>query len=179
MKYVLWAIAELAILRWLLWAVRKRIPHEMAVSLGALLGVALWFEAFMSLLTYEYATFRMPGPLKTIGWALLWLGAVLAIVSMLTLRLRGKPTSGWEHTTQLIETGIYRWVRHPLYLAGLVVVTGIGLLRTTVVSLILWASSAACLILAARFEDRFNGQKFGKEYRRYQARSKLLIPFLF
>ncbi|KPL17983.1 MAG: hypothetical protein AMJ92_10110 [candidate division Zixibacteria bacterium SM23_81] len=179
MKYVLWAIAEIAILRWFLWSVRKRIPHEIAMSLGMLLGVALYFQTFVQLIPMEYPTWGKSFWLKTISWVLLWMGAALALGSMLTLRFKGRPTSGWEHTTQLIETGIYRWIRHPLYLAALLVVTGASLLRPAVMTLALWIPSAACFVLAAWYEDRFNAEKFSNDYRRYQSRSKLLIPFLF
>lgn len=179
MKYVIWALVELAILRWFIWSVRRRISHEIAMSLGAFLGVTLYFQAFIGLLPLKDHAFQGPSWLRMLGWILGWAGALLAFISMLTLRLKGKPSSGWEHTTKLIEGGIYRWVRHPLYLAALLVVTGTLLLRSAVVTLALWFPSAACFVLAAWYEDRFNAEKFGEDYRRYQARSKLLIPFLF
>lgn len=179
LKYMLWAMAEIAILRWFLWSVRKRIPHEVAMSLGMLLGVALYFQTFVQLIPMEYPAWGQSLWLKTIGWGLLLMGAVLALGSALTLRLKGKPSSGWEHTTQLIETGIYRWIRHPLYLAALLVVTGAALLRAALITLVLLFPSMACFFLAALYEDRFNADKFGEEYRQYQAKSKLVIPFLF
>ncbi len=179
MKYLLWAITAVAILRWLYWSARQRIGHETAMSLGSFLGVTLWFEVLTGLLPYEYNLLWKGIWLKALGWGMLWLGAVVAVISILTLRLKGKPASGWEHTTQLIEGGIYRWIRHPFYLSALLVVTGTLLLRPAVVTLALWVSSTACFVLAAWYEDRFNQEKFGVHYRRYQRRSKLLIPFLF
>ena len=179
LKYVLWAIAEIAILRWFLWSVRKRIPHEIAMSLGMLLGVALYFQTFVQLVPMEYPTWEKSLWLKIICWGLLLMGAVLALGSMLTLRFKGKPSSGWEHTTQLIETGVYRLIRHPLYLAAVVMVTGTALLQMALIALILWALSTACFVLAAWFEDCFNARKFGQDYCRYQSQSKMIIPFLF
>jgi protein-S-isoprenylcysteine O-methyltransferase Ste14 len=179
MKYALWAIVEIIILKWFICSVRQRVPHEIAMSLGALLGAALWFETFTHLLPQGNTAFGTPGWLQTAGSVLLFVGAALALISILTLRLRGKPSSGWEHTSQLIETGIYRWVRHPLYLAALLVIAGMVLLRTAPITLALWISSSACLVLAARFEDRYNAEKFSEPYRAYQVKSKLLIPFLY
>ena len=179
MKYVFWVIAEIAILRWLLWAVRKRIIHEVAMSLGALMGVGLYFEVFLHLIPPEYSPLWESAGLRVLSWSLLGTGAVLALTSALTLLRRGKPTSGWEHTTVLIRTGIYRWVRHPMYLAAVLVATSTMLWRTVAISLALWVASVVCFVLAALFEDRFNARKFGDDYRRYQMKSKLLIPFLF
>ena len=178
-KYIFWLVAEVAIFRWLFWALRRKLAHEAAISFGALCGVTLWFEVFTGLLPNRLSLIKTPGWLGDIGSIFLCLGPLLAIISILTLRRRGKPPSGWENTTCLVETGIYRWVRHPLYLSGLLLITGMLLRRMNWATLALSILSAPGIILAAWFEDRYNAEKFGQTYRHYQDRSKLLIPFLF
>jgi len=141
--------------------------------------VGLYFEVFLHLIPLEHSPLEESRGLRVFSWGLLVMGAVLALISALTLRRRGKPTSGWEHTTVLIRTGIYRWVRHPMYLAALLIVTSTMLWQLAAISLALWVPSVVCFVLAAFSEDRFNARKFGDDYRRYKMKSKLLIPFLF
>jgi protein-S-isoprenylcysteine O-methyltransferase Ste14 len=83
------------------------------------------------------------------------------------LRWGGKPTSGWEKTTELTTSGIHGLVRHPLQLSGILGACGTAVWRPALVVLVLSAVSVTCFALAARAEDRFNVAKFGEPYRIY------------
>jgi protein-S-isoprenylcysteine O-methyltransferase Ste14 len=79
---------------------------------------------------------------------------------------------------EVIESGPYRWVRHPSYTGGLVTVLGV------LVSCVNWASFAALLVALAgyayriRIEERALSRDLGPPYREYMRRTKRLIPFL-
>jgi protein-S-isoprenylcysteine O-methyltransferase Ste14 len=79
---------------------------------------------------------------------------------------------------EVIESGPYRWVRHPSYTGGLVTVLGV------LVSCVNWASFAALLVVLAgyayriRIEERALSRDLGPPYREYMRRTKRLIPFL-
>ena len=79
----------------------------------------------------------------------------------------------------VIETGAYRFVRHPSYLAGLIHFAGIGL------GLGNWASLALCIILPVlaysyriSVEERVLVQTIGPAYESDMKRTKRLIPFI-
>jgi protein-S-isoprenylcysteine O-methyltransferase Ste14 len=80
---------------------------------------------------------------------------------------------------QLIMTGPYEWVRHPLYATGGMLFIGIGLMAANWF-ILLFASLAVALIwwVAVPLEERALVAKFGDDYRGYAARTGGLFPRL-
>jgi protein-S-isoprenylcysteine O-methyltransferase Ste14 len=83
---------------------------------------------------------------------------------------------GNEHPPQLITRGLYRWVRHPLYTAGLLFIwlTPVMSLNTLIVIL----SATVYIIVGALFEERKLGREYGVAYAKYKAATPMLIPGL-
>lgn len=78
---------------------------------------------------------------------------------------------------QLVNQGIYRHVRHPMYLALLLYASGQALVLPN------WVAGpsylvALALLIALRVgpEERMMVEEFGKEYEAYKARTKRLVP---
>ncbi len=79
----------------------------------------------------------------------------------------------------LVQSGAYRYVRHPIYTSMLALLLVTGLLL---------ASPAACLVALAVFitgaeirihaEERLLAERFGREFTAYKARVPAYIPFL-
>jgi protein-S-isoprenylcysteine O-methyltransferase Ste14 len=78
--------------------------------------------------------------------------------------------------TRLVVHGLYRWVRHPLYSAGLVFLWLTPLMTTNLLAFNLGAT--VYLIAGALFEERKLLREFGQEYARYRARTPMLVPWL-
>ena len=74
----------------------------------------------------------------------------------------------------LIINGLYRWVRHPLYTAGLVLIWLTPVMTTGVLALNL--ALTAYIALGYRLEERRLVAEFGAAYLDYQARVPALIP---
>ena len=56
------------------------------------------------------------------GWLILMLSALFGWLPILTLRSKGAVKGkGYIHTTQLVNSGVYAIVRHPQYLAGVLI----------------------------------------------------------
>jgi protein-S-isoprenylcysteine O-methyltransferase Ste14 len=85
---------------------------------------------------------------------------------------------GFEHTTNLITTGVYRYIRHPMYASLLYLAWGIALKNPTVLILIYAGAATIFLYLTVRVEERENLNYFGEEYRQYMMRSKRFVPWL-
>ncbi|MFX1563836.1 MAG: methyltransferase family protein, partial [Promethearchaeota archaeon] len=95
---------------------------------------------------------------------------VITMISIISLRLQGKPESGFEDTTTLIERGIFRVVRHPLYLGLIFWSIGLILLIQSIPTIILGIVAIICLGLAAKKEDQYNIVKWGNSYSSYMGR---------
>jgi protein-S-isoprenylcysteine O-methyltransferase Ste14 len=78
---------------------------------------------------------------------------------------------------QLITHGLYRSIRHPMYLALLIYSLGQGLVLP---NWLVGPSYGIAMILIFAFrvrrEERMMLEEFGKEYEAYMAKSKRLIP---
>lgn len=94
-------------------------------------------------------------------------------------RERGDPTLfEFEHTTSLITTGIYRYIRHPMYASLLYLTWGIALKNPTLISLMIAGAASFFLYLTVRAEEPENLDYFGEEYRQYMQRTKRFVPWV-
>ena len=103
------------------------------------------------------------------GIALLALSFSLIGRTRRQFRETHQPTDPGQPTTQLITTGIFSWSRNPLYLAGVILYLGLGLLFNSLwlVLLTIPAIVAFHFILIAP-EERYLEAKFGEDYRLYK-----------
>lgn len=116
-----------------------------------------------------------PGQLAS--WFLLAVSVGLAAVAGRQLRAGGGSETGIEPTTILVTEGIYRHLRHPLYLSLLLLVAGAWLKAVS------WPSTAAAVTTAlaiwqtARVEEKELESQFGEAYRAYKARTRGFLPW--
>jgi protein-S-isoprenylcysteine O-methyltransferase Ste14 len=148
------------IVGWLIPVIRKRIVYEIYEACG--LGIYLSLIA----VGWIWKAIEIP-PLLYVGYALFAFAAFLVIFSFVGLRHKGKPKSGWEHTTLLIDSGVFQIVRHPLYLGTAIWTIGIMLVIQSVPSTILGLVAIFCFWMASKGEEEFNIKKFGQGYQEY------------
>lgn len=79
-----------------------------------------------------------------------------------------------EKPASLVITGLYRYVRHPLYTAGLLFIWLTP--EMTVNRLTLYLSTTLYLLIGAYFEERKLLHEFGEAYARYKSSTPMLIP---
>lgn len=125
---------------------------------------------------------------QVISWLLLFVSFVLLIWGVQLLRRAGKPTTQredatlfeFEKTTQLVTTGIYRYIRHPLYSSLLLLAWGAFFKQPfSIWGLALALVATFCLRMTAVTEEAENIRFFGDAYRQYMQRSRMFIPYVF
>jgi protein-S-isoprenylcysteine O-methyltransferase Ste14 len=125
---------------------------------------------------------------QIIAWTLLFASLVPLNFGVRSLRERGRPVrerSGdssllaFEKTTALVTTGIYAYIRHPLYSSLLLLTWGIYLKALSLASTALVLVATTFLIATARADETECIQYFGNEYQEYMGKTKRFIPFLF
>lgn len=79
-----------------------------------------------------------------------------------------------EGNPKLVIRGLYRWVRHPLYTAGLVFIWLTPLMTLNL--LVLNVGLTVYIIIGATFEERKLLREFGPAYAEYQKRTPMLVP---
>ncbi len=118
-------------------------------------------------------------PLKIVPLVLLSLGIFTGLWAIISM--------GWPFNVRpqihpsrekLATHGLYRYVRHPMYLSVLTVGAGLLLQRVNLWSLIAFAGLVVALLLKLHFEEKHLQQKF-PQYEEYIKKSKKLIPFIY
>jgi len=79
-----------------------------------------------------------------------------------------------EGQAAMIVDGLYRWVRHPLYTAGLVFIWLLPVMTLNILALNI--GSSAYLVIGALFEERRLVREFGQAYITYRQQTPMLIP---
>ena len=79
---------------------------------------------------------------------------------------------------KLVTRGPYRWIRHPMYAAVLLLTLSLVLSRPTLDRAVAWLILLADLIGKLRYEETLLAKRF-PEYSQYRKRTKRLIPFVY
>ncbi len=88
----------------------------------------------------------------------------------------GLPMSRKEHP-ELVTTGPYAFVRHPIYTGLMLAMLGSGIAET-IFWFVPFAVVGAFFVHSARAEEKLMAQEFPELYPAYQKRTKMLVPFV-
>ncbi len=112
-----------------------------------------------------------------IGVGVFALGLALAVWARVYLgRNWGMPMTE-KAEPELVTSGPYRFIRHPIYSGLLVAVLGTALV-TNLIGLFILPVLGGFFFYSARVEEKNMTAAFPKAYPAYQASTKRLIPFL-
>ena len=132
----------------------------------ALLGAGPWWRG------------QWPGrAAPAIGGALVLAGAWLGLAGVRVLGMNRTPFPEPKPGSQLVTTGIYARVRHPLYASVIALGFGWALLWRSGPALALAAAQAVFFHAKARLEERLLRERFA-EYADYIRRVPRLLPLL-
>ena len=125
--------------------------------------------------------YEIPDPWVDITLIIQLMAAIALLVGVLQTDVWSflgiKQLTGGSMESRIVTGGLYRFVRHPLYSAGLVFIWLTPVM--TVNRLVLFLSLTIYIIIGAYYEERKLKREFGKEYEDYQTRTPMLIPALF
>jgi protein-S-isoprenylcysteine O-methyltransferase Ste14 len=146
------------------------------------------WECILWLFAHNYKYwFEYPFQLNQIfSWILLIISAYMVITGVLLMKKLGKASKRrnedalyqFEQTTELIDVGIFKYIRHPLYSSLIFLTWGIYLKCPDLQLLFIALLSTLSLYITAIFDEKECIQYFGKKYIDYKKRSKMFIPFL-
>jgi protein-S-isoprenylcysteine O-methyltransferase Ste14 len=115
-----------------------------------------------------------------VGWAGLGLavaGCAFAVWARLWLGTNWSATVTRKQDHELVRSGPYAVVRHPIYAGLLLAMLGTALALGEVRGLVGLALAFVGWFTKARTEERFLVEEFGAAYLRYRREVKQLIPF--
>lgn len=181
LKVIIFGFVSAALI-WLSWpSLRSSRFHGFyrffafeSILILVLLNIDHWFDD-------PFSTFQV------ISWLLLIASLFMVICGYISLRTTGKPDDnradpglmGIEKTTKLVAVGAYRYIRHPIYSAGLYGVWGVFFKQPSWLGFALAAITTFFFAVTAKVEEAENIRFFGDEYQNYMKQTKMFIPFLF
>lgn len=148
-----------------------------------MIGILTFLPILGLLAMYPSETlYVIPAPLSYVTLA----GQLLAVAALLIGLLQ---TGMWsflgfeqllvqsvENEPQMVTAGLYRWVRHPLYTAGLVFIWLTPVMTLNLLMLNLGLT--IYLVVGALYEERKLVREFGTVYLDYQQQTPMLIPLV-
>ena len=114
-------------------------------------------------------------------WSGLFLAAVMVPLMIWVLRTIGKNISETVLTRdgqELITSGPYRWIRHPLYTAGSFFLLGLSLLADSLPLLLISCVGFSVFYGIINVEERELVRRFGENYQNYSRSTGRLFPRL-
>lgn len=138
------------------------------------------FEAVLALLVLNAGRWFADrfSPAQIASWVLLAGSVLLAVHGFYILKKAGKPEAGIEDTTDLVQRGAYRYIRHPLYASLLLLAWGAFLKDASIPGVLLALAATAFLFITAKVEESENLGRFGASYADYIRRTKRFVPFV-
>ena len=154
--------------RWF-WALMALVgPPVALVCLGFILRPRL----------VEFAQLGLPPEWRWLGVPVAGAGVWLFAAVFRHLGLNVTSTSIPRANATLVTGGPYRWIRHPMYSAALLLIVAATLLTANAIVLGGGLGMFALLAARSRVEERRLVEKFGDDYRAYQARTGRFVPRL-
>jgi protein-S-isoprenylcysteine O-methyltransferase Ste14 len=175
------------ILCWLAWAYpfAFRAPHyqkraSMVATAPTLIGLALECAGIFVAVAFRLPADHPPGMARIVGS--MATGPVAGILAWTSVKHLGKQfriRAGLYVDHELVRTGPYGVVRHPIYASILAVLVSTLLLLTPWK----WAAVALALFVAGTeirvdVEDNLLASRFGKEFEDYRRRVRAYVPFV-
>jgi protein-S-isoprenylcysteine O-methyltransferase Ste14 len=151
--------------------------------------IVIWFSiappVLLAVMTWRHRIFpngfggfsTLSPLLGYLGCLIMLIGIAIRLVAVATLKRQFTITVSIVEKHEIIDTGIYRTVRHPAYLGLLAFLLGLGLASGN------WFSLAALVVLPLaatlyriHVEERALLSHFGAAYQAYASRTKRLLP---
>jgi protein-S-isoprenylcysteine O-methyltransferase Ste14 len=152
----------------------ERAQHELLV----IFGFWLLFGDYWNWGWFDFRLLPDVPQVWTIGLALTVVGIGTAIWARLSLgsNWSGMVTLKKDH--QLIRSGLYRWVRHPIYTGILLAMFGTAMIGGHLRGWVGMALALAAFYIKARREEKFLREEFGLAFEEHARRTGRFFPKL-
>lgn len=175
-----WGVSELFL------NVRKRSKSDAIAKDRHSLGL-IWVVKLVAILmgvfaAYHFHNCSLPYPRLAVefGCCLFIIGIGFRWYSIIHLGRFFTTNVAIANDHQLVDTGPYRFLRHPSYTGSLLGVLGFALtFANWVTMLVIFIPSCAVILWRIHIEEQALADGLGEKYRGYMSRTKRLIPFVY
>ena len=130
-------------------------------------------------LVSKYGSLYILSVQSIVGLTFIVLGYTIAVVALITLRGSYSATLVIRKDHKLITHGIFRLIRHPIYLGIIVVTIGFPVYALSLYGLIIMLVLIPIFLVRIGIEEKMLTDEFGDKYRAYQKETSKLIPYIY
>jgi protein-S-isoprenylcysteine O-methyltransferase Ste14 len=140
----------------------RRINPENKVIFAGIFSVmcALWVSWF-SLCPIDPYRLELPASVTRLALGIVIIGTALAVGALIQLR-------GVENIDHLVTRGLFKRMRHPMYLGFILWIVGWSIFNSSLVSLCIGIPGMVSVLWWRHLEDRRLGVQFGSAYAEYR-----------
>jgi protein-S-isoprenylcysteine O-methyltransferase Ste14 len=126
-------------------------------------------QIILSIFFYNWAGIDL---LTYIGWITLAVGIIILYKSQKDFKTIGKRAEGknWLDTTNIIDSGVYSIIRHPMYLAFILTAIALIFISQYWLNIIIGIIRIVLLYYVILEEEKGDLEKFGQDYKDYMKR---------
>ena len=162
--------------------VSRKVDGIVMMNIIKLFGLVLWLSPFIYLLNPGWMAWSKIGLPEWVRW----LGVLTGILGTVgvywlfsSIGSGITPTSATRREHQLVTSGPYRWIRHPLYTFGTSMFISFGMMADNWFIALLGVLGFIAMATRTPKEEANLIEKFGDEYRVYMQRTGRFLPKLF
>lgn len=142
-------------------------------------GAVLLGYLYVFLPETGYFDFPLPLPVRWAGAALMLAGNLIFIAAYAELGKQWSAELVIKDGHRLVDSGIYHWIRHPMYTGFLLFGIGMGLLSANLYGCAYLCVITVLVIVRIKSEEDMMIEVFGDSYKEYKSRTSALIPGIF
>lgn len=144
-------------------------------------GLVVWVAVFAYMINpawMNWSRFELPTAVRWVGVVMGFLSVLLAYWTFRNLGKNVTPTVVTRANHSLVTSGPYRWIRHPLYVMGLIAYLGFAFLAENWFIAIMAVVVFVVIALRVRKEETRLVETFGDAYRQYMQQTGKFLPKL-
>jgi len=144
------------------------IPRFFVFEGLLLLGLLQWPSWFRDPLIFR----------QILSWLFLIFSMYYVMASVIIYNRHSNHGQNFENSTLLVTTGIYKYVRHPMY--GSLLFLGWGMLLKDIkpLTIAVVIVITVALFITCKVEEKEMLKRFGNDYKEYMKKTKLWLPYL-
>ena len=145
---------------------------------GAILYIFGSLTSVLDFIAIQHGVYH-PDLVSAVGFVLLAAGLGTRLEATRTLGRYYSPVVKILPGHELVKHGIYRHLRHPIYLGSMLIFLSVPLIFHSLYGLVVTALAIPFILHRIQVEERMLRKKFGNEYADYARKSKRLIPYIY
>ena len=159
--------------------ISRKVDGTPMMTLIRIGGLILWLSPLVYLINPAWMAWSKIGLPDWVRWfgVLIGILCIFGIYWLFSSIGSGiTPTSATRKEHQLVTSGPYRWVRHPLYTVGSSMFIGFGMIADNWFIALLGILAFIGMAIRTPKEEANLIEKFGDEYREYMKRTGRFLP---